>query len=379
MITVANIGWSRYHSAEGPFFGGDFKTLKVPAADSHEPFASKVLATTAAAEGGSWSSINMYDGGLVSVGAMQFIDVAPQFGVSDMLGEVAESCGLEPLLEALRPALDLCGASFSKASGKWRFSHAGATVTTRDQQCRMFFGDAAGNKAGSYTDAKRLTAKTWAACLANVWYVPGAVEAQARYCLRRLMKDFTWGNMRAELFTDGSPGASSDGWLGATRAVLLAYAVNAPAIVSKMYDSGRINGKEKYSPEWCITLLRYVVVNGGVDVWRARWPAKAPLVERAFGVKLPSYQQLVAGSWPALAEPTVVQAPSPGPAEPSPPVPEPLEPIEVQSSDIIEADVEVQDAVVAPEPTVVMAKEPGGLLAFVRMLFEVFARALGRR
>jgi hypothetical protein len=49
----------------------------------------------------------------MSLGAIQFID-AGSFNVCNMLGEVAEQCGLDPLLEALKPALDLCDASFSK-------------------------------------------------------------------------------------------------------------------------------------------------------------------------------------------------------------------------------------------------------------------------
>lgn len=368
MITVAQIGWSRYHNQEGPFFGGDFKALKVPPADREDTFAKKVLAITAAAEGGSWSSINMYDSGLISVGAMQFIDVAPQFGVTRMLGEVAEQCGLELLLEALKPALDLSNATFEKLNTGWSFVAHNDVVHTAAQQKELYFGDANGNTFGSFNEGKKNRAKTWAACMANVWYIPGAVEAQSEYCLRRIMSDFTWGSLRTELF---NVDASGDGWVGATRAMLLAYAVNAPAIVVKRYESVKNNGKTRFSPEWCLEVLRGVVVDGGVDVWRARWGAKMPLVERAFGVKLPTYAQLVARSWIVnVPPPTPVPDPTP---EPTPaPVVDPLTPV----------DPPTPEPTPDPAPIVVAPSSRGifdVLMMFVKLLMEVVSRAFSKR
>lgn len=374
MISVAQIGWSRYHNQEGPFFGGDFKELKVPPAERGDSFAKKVLAITAAAEGGSWSSINMYDSGLVSVGAMQFIDVAPQFGVSDMLGEVAEKCGIAALNEVLAPAMSPRGAMFFKTvAGKWRFSLGGKTVDSVALQRELYFGDANGNAFGSFNEQKKQIAKTWAACLANVWYIPGAVEVQSDYCLRRLMNDFTWGSLRSELFNSNVDG---DGWVGATRAMLLAYAVNAPAVVVKRYESAKNNGRTKFSPEWCLEVLRGVVVDGGIDVWKARWPAKMPLVERAFGVKLPTYAQLSARAW-AANQPTPSPDPTPIVEDVTPtpapvPVPEPSQPT---------PDPAPLEPPPPPEPKIVV-RPNGGLVelivSFVKLIAEALSRALGR-
>ncbi len=369
MITVTQVGWSHYHTHEGPFFGGDFTALKVPLAGRDDSFASKVLAVTAAAEGGSWSSINMYDGGLVSVGALQFIDVAPQFGVTRMLGEVAERCGLDVVLEALKPALDLSNATFQKLTVGWGFVAHNEIVHTITQQQQLYFGDAQGNTLGSFTDEKRLIAKTWAACLANVWYIPGAVEAQSAYCLRRVVTDFVWGNLKADLFGNDVP---DDGWIGATKAMLLSYAVNMPAIVVKQYDAVRSNTNERFSPEWCLEVLHGVVVNGGVDVWRARWAANMPVVERAFGVKLPSYAQLVARSWVAVA-PTPAPAPEPAPTPDPPAVVDPPAPI-------VPPDPEPPSP--APEPAPNPSPPLGGLsllLNFIKTIMEVVSRAFGRR
>lgn len=380
MIVVAKIGWGRYHSQEGPFFGG---TIKTPIAERIDSFAKKVLSITAAAEGGHYDAINMYDSGLLSVGAMQFIDVAPQFGVTRMLGEVAEKCGLEPLLEALQPALNLSNANFLKVGNDWRFSTNAQPVTTVRQQRELFFGDAQGNTFGSFNEGKKNRAKTWAACMANVWYIPGAVEAQSEYCLRRLMSDFTWGSLRAELF---NVNVVDDGYVGATRALLLAYAVNAPAIVVKRYEIAKNNSKSKFSPDWCLEVLRDVVVNGGIDVWKARWSAKMPLVERAFGVKLPTYAGLVARSW-AVTAPT------------SPPLPSvPVVPVFMTPD--LQPWVVLEDLSVVPtpesspipsEPSIpstppsldVVVRPNGGIveiiMGFIKIMMEVVLRALGRR
>ncbi len=378
MIAVSQIGWSRYHNQEGPFFGGDFKQLKVPPADRTDTFAKKVLAITAAAEGGSWSSINMYDSGLVSVGAMQFIDVAPQFGVTRMLGEVAEKCGLEPLLEVLKPALDLSNATFEKLTAGWSFTAHSEVVHTVAQQKELYFGDANGNNFGSFNEGKKNRAKTWAACMANVWYIPGAVEAQSEYCLRRLMADFTWGSLRSELFNADVDG---DGWVGATRAMLLAYAVNAPAVVVKRYDAVKNNAHAKLSPEWCLEVLRGVVVDGGVDVWKARWAAKMPLVERAFGVKLPTFANLAARVWGGLPPP--VPTPAPPPPAPTPPTPpDPPVPVVEDAPPFVPPAPEPAPPAPPPDPSIVVRPNGGAvelIMSFVRLIVEVIARAMGRR
>ena len=184
MITLSQIKWGGYRGYEGPFFGGVVKVLEVPRS---APFAHRVLSLTAAAEGGHYDAINMYDSGLVSVGAIQFIDVNT-FQVTDMLGAVAEELGVEYVRNALKPALDLCNAEFSKTdTGIWRFSLSGVVVNTKDLQKKLYYGDLTGNKVGSFNNAKRIRAKTWAACLANVWIDPRAVTVQSRFTLPRLV------------------------------------------------------------------------------------------------------------------------------------------------------------------------------------------------
>lgn len=374
MISITQVKWNKYHNFEGPVFAGN---MPVPSAGRDAPFHAKVLAITAAAEGGGFNATQMWDSGLLSVGAIQFID-AGSFNVCNMLGEVAERCGLDILLDRLKPALDMCNATFAKgADGKWRFRLNGVVVNTAALQKQLYFGDAHGNALGSYTDAKRLLTKTWVVCMANVWDIPGATDVQMEFTLRNLKSGFVWGNLKSELF---APGVSDDGYLGATKAMLLAYAVNAPAVVVKMYDSGKSNGKEKFSAAWCLELLRHVVMNGGIDVWKARWGAKLPYIEKAFGVKFPNYAQLSARSW-TVAEPAplpppapvVVVEPEPLP-EPKPiPQPEPVPPEPVEPAPV--------PAPPTPAPIVPVAKGNQYVkmfelfIAFVKMLIDAFKRA----
>ena len=373
MIDVSQVRWTKYRTFEGPVFVGN---MPVPSASRSSPFHAKVLAITAAAEGGGFNATQMWDSGLLSVGAIQFID-AGTFNVCNMLGEVADKCGIHLVNQKLQPALDMCNAVFFKnAEGRWRFSHNGATVNTTAAQKMLYFGDASANTLGSYDDKKRLRVKTWVACMANVWDIPGATDVQMEFTLRNLKSGFVWGNLKSELFADG---VSEDGYLGVTKAMLLAYAVNAPAVVVKMYDVAKSNGKEKFSPEWCLEVLRHVVVNGNIDVWKARWGVKLPFVKKAFGVTLPTYAQLVARAWDSsslIVDPTDPPTPAPAPPSPSPtsePIPTPPEP---EPKPLPTPRPEP----VPPTPLVV---PPSGafaiLVQLVKMMMEVIARVLGKR
>ena len=297
MISVTQIGWGKYRDFEGPYFIG---SVKVPDAPRTASFAERVLSLTAAAEGGNFDSINMYDSGLVSVGAIQFTDSA-SFQVTDLIGAVADELGPDYILDTLKPALDMCNASFSKTeSGYWRFTLNGTTVKSKELQKLLYFGDAQGNALSSFNNAKKLRAKTWATCLANVWRDPKAVAVQCNFTLPRLINNFVWGQLKQDLFVGDQP---EDGWLAATRALLLSFAVNSPTTVVKRYATHRNNKNSFGTPEWCLAVLRGVITNG-LDVWPARWRNKTVHVKRMFGVTLPSYEQLVSGKWspPAPAD-----------------------------------------------------------------------------
>jgi hypothetical protein len=195
-----------------------------------------------------------------------------------------------------------------------------------------------------------------------VWDIPGSTDVQTAFTLRNLESGFVWGELRNELFNANQP---DDGWVGATRAMLLAYAVNAPAVVVGRYKTARNSASLKYSPEWCLDVLRGVIVDSGVDVWKARWPASVPLVERAFGVKLPTYAQLVARAW-------VVNDPTP------PPEPE----LTFVSVPDVKVDVITSEPIRRPDPPPTAPASTGifdVVATIVRVVMEVMSRVFGQR
>jgi hypothetical protein len=321
----------------------------------------------------------MYDTGLVSVGAIQFID-AGSFQVTDMLGAVADELGVDYINAALKPALDLTNTSFIKVGNAWRFSfnNTSTVVNTKDTQKQLYFGDTNGNTLGSYDDTKRLRAKTWAACLANVWADPHAVAIQSHFTLPRLISGFVWNELKQDLFTGDQP---EDGWIGAVRAMLLSFAVNAPAIVVKRYAACRSNGLPFGSPEWCLAVLHGVVVGAGIDVWPARWVAERALVKRMFGVTLPTYVQLTSGVWDP---PLPAEDPTPAPPQPAPdptpkpdPHPTPPEPTPIPPT----PDPPPLPPNPGPLPAPIVAPASGAfaiLVQLVKMMMEVIARVLGK-
>ena len=283
--------WGKYGQFEGPFYMG---TLKVPEASQNDNFVKKILTITTSAEGGAFDAINMYDSGLLSVGAIQFID-AGQFHVANMFGRIAD-VNYDALISKLKPALDICKCSFQKQpDGQWRFVFDnGKPVVTTVQQKILYFGDANGNLSGTFSKDKIDRSKTWTSVAADVWTIPGAIDAQLAYTFERIVKDFTWGSLRKELFVDN---LDETGLIGLTKAFLVGFAINSPAAVMGRYEKARNNKYEKYSDDWCFQVLKDVVVGAGIGIWKARWNSKIKFTQKCFGLSMPTFEQLSAGDW----------------------------------------------------------------------------------
>ncbi len=147
----------------------------------------------------------------------------------------------------------------------------------------------------------------------------------------------------------------------------------------KRYAACRDNGKPMGSPEWCLAVLRGVVIGSGIDVWPARWTAQVPLVASMFGVTLPSYQQLASGTGPSPVDPTPAPTPPPPEPEPTPtPDPQPEPPPDVPPTPpppIVPPDPP------PPLPAPIVAPPSGAfaiLVQLVKMMLEVIARVLGK-
>lgn len=117
VITSSDIKWGRYKNWEGPVFWGSIPYVS-PKNPSDSDKLLKVLTMT---EGAKYDAVNMYDSMIISVGIIQWAERS-QYCVSDMLGKVAETLGVQYVLDALTPALKISNATFKQnAKGKWRF------------------------------------------------------------------------------------------------------------------------------------------------------------------------------------------------------------------------------------------------------------------
>lgn len=280
LVTVNDIGWSRYLDFEGPFFGGRVLYVLPHGAT----FEDKVMAVVTETEGGRFDAVNMYDSCILTVGAVQWCDRG-MFGVCELLGFLAPEA-----LGALAPALALANARVARdAKGRFRFEFIDGRglVDTEDEQRLLYFGSAHVGKQGTWDAHARMHAKTWAACMANLWVDPRACDAQTKYTTARLVNWYAWSTAKRELW-DG--GEAPDGYVGAMRAAYISYAANMPGIALKMFEMGLISaqhkGFAKWSREWCEEILKQMVFGPKIAIYPGRYNRIRPVLERIFGIDL---------------------------------------------------------------------------------------------
>lgn len=363
-VIPANIGWSAYGGYEGPMFIG------------HQPYVLPVnpsendvlMAVVTAAEGGHYDAINMYDAGIVSVGLIQWID-AGQHSVDSMLGQVATDAGIDKVTGPLADALAQAGATFKKnPQGAWRFFNAAGEVVTNAQE-RVLFMKGCGPK-GAWTDDARQYAKVWASCLANVWADPAARKAQIDYTAPKV-KSFLLSDVKTALY-DSQPSA---GWPGAVRAAMVSFAVNLPAEAAREFRAYSSTA-QKWSPDWCIGLLKKVTFGGGIGIWPARYSAIRPVLEAQFGVALPKTSKDLQAWNPTGADVAVLPHAPPPPVVVIPPVVVAPTPV-VVSPVVPEPTAPAPSEPISPLPNIIVPDATPGwrvLLNFIMMLINLFTK-----
>lgn len=309
-VTPDKIGWSAYSSYEGPFFGG-MQRFVLPAQPDE---SDRILAVITAAEGGHYDAINMYDRGIVSVGIIQWIE-AGQYSVSGMLGKVIEDCGEDAVMVPLKPAMDLVGCTFKKnAQGHWRFffNDNKGEVDSLDKTRILFLG-CTGLK-GSWTPEAKERAKTWAACIANVWVTEETRHSQNVYTRIRL-PGFVLPESKAALFGP----EPNDGWHGALRAAFMSFAINLPAVANAQVKAvvPTLPADQKWSPDWCTAVLKQLVFGPNIAIYPVRYNGIRPVLEHLWGVTLPATAKDLA-AWKPGFEPVPTPDPEPTPV-PTPP------------------------------------------------------------
>ncbi len=276
MPSMSEIRWGQYSSYEGPYFIGKNKLNFEP-----KDLLEKAILVTTEAEGGSASNVNMYDSGIVTLGAIQFID-RDQFGVCDLIGVVADRCGIDYVNNCLKSALFISTATFKQnAKNQWRFflDNGKTEVNTTPLQQKLYL--TCNGKIGSYSSSAISHAKIWCLALASLFDNDDALDAQIKFTKQRIMS-FCFGSAK-KIYSD--PDATDDGYQGMLRAAIVSFCVNSPSNVCKAITNCK-SIFPRWSKQWCLDIL-HAIVFVGVNTFNVRYNAIRPILEKQFNITLP--------------------------------------------------------------------------------------------
>lgn len=308
MVAIKDISWASYGGYEGPRYIGSKKFI-LP---ENPTFDERVMSVVSASEGNA-GSVNMYDRAIISVGFIQWIELG-QYSVSDMLGYIAEKCGIDFLESKLRPALVMTKATFKKtAQGRWRFhvvDGTGKEVAVQTEAASRWLYARSSGKVGTWTEVNKVWAKMWAAAIADLLEEDAAVQAQVEWTVPQLRARFVGHTGRTVVF---APGSSFEGYAGAVKALLVAYGVNLPAVAEKVITAAVARSRfPQWSVPWCLDMIHDLALSSGVSIWPGRYNYKRPALEKAFGITLPKNSaELAQRAW--TNQPVVVPPPPPPP------------------------------------------------------------------
>lgn len=293
-VMIKDIGWGTYLDREGPRYIGN-KHFVMP---QNPTFDQKVMSVISASEGLA-SSINMYDRAILSCGFIQWIELG-QYSVSNMIGYVAETCGIELVEQHLHPALLMSKATFKKTDqGLWRFhipDPNGNEVVVNTETLSRYMFTRSSSKIGTWSETNKLWAKCWAASIADLFEDDAAVAAQVAWTVPQLKANFVLRQGKAIVFEEGS---SYDGYAGVIKALLIAYGVNLPAVAERVIATAAARSTfPKWTKQWCLDLAHDLALTSGISLWPGRYNYKRPALEAAFGVELPkNASELALRAW----------------------------------------------------------------------------------
>lgn len=282
-VKPSDIAWSSYLQYEGPFFLG----WKPYVAPQNPSFLEKVMQVICATEGGRYDAINMYDSCVVTVGISQLCLNAHV--LEPMLGEChkADPKSLTDALSALPHPV-----SFGQnAAGQWRFSDSSGEIATRAQMNTAFLGGSSGLK-GQWTDVQKDFARRVAAGFANLWDVPAFCQAQLAWSTAALPR-YLMPSARSSI--NANP--DQTGWPGALKAAVMSYSANIPLTTANLL------AKATSDPAWATAsdqdkftmAMHQVVLGSGIAIWPIRYRAIQPVIQRLWGVPVPTLDELVNG------------------------------------------------------------------------------------
>lgn len=279
-VTLKDIKWGRYAAPNAPVYVGPMWFGKVRVSlNNLDQFEYLALHVTSAAEGNP-DAIQLYDSCRCSIGSAQYCAKFPNF--VRMLLFVEKKC--PGSLQNLRDFMSKINAEFDEKHNY--FLHNGILVMTDQHHRDLFLGGGSGIE-GTWTEEQRERAYNWALAYANCpWEEEPVWQAQLDFAASTLHEyvrpEANW------LFQ-----MKEDQWILALRAAFLSFAVNSPTKASKQLNIARKNtpemGLSEGSPAWVIEMLRSITWDSGLDLWKHRYNAIRPRLEKAFSVDLPDF------------------------------------------------------------------------------------------
>lgn len=283
VTTPAEIGWSSYQNYEGPFFIG-----KVPySAPANSDFLDNCIQVVTATEGGHYDAINMYDSCILSVGIIQ---VCGRIGeLTSMLGACAayDLGTMRTAFASLPVPADLR----QNPQGAWQFYllDGRGFVTTQQQMQALWLCGATGIK-GQWSPAQKAQAKQVAATMSSIWDSPGLQTGQREFVKPRLMS-YVMPRAKATLFSN----PNQSGYAGALKAAFISYAANLPAVADRYLSLAAADPKwTTASDQDKFTMAMEKIVPGPhVTIWPERYSTIQPVLQKLFGVKIPTLQEIL--------------------------------------------------------------------------------------
>lgn len=274
-----NVSWGSYQKFEGPWTRGQQPFVLSSAPTENE----EIIAVITATEGGTYDAVNMYDVCLWTVGIIQWCNRAPQHSVDDMLGQAvaADPTCLKPLSSlALERAY-----SFQRVGTRYRFVRGGNAVDSVEEQQKLYFLNATGEKGG-WDEESKVWARRWCTAGAQVWASEAARRAQLDFTAKRA-QGFAFGAGKALLaqMPDSSVGRA---W----RALYLSFAANNPARAAAAVEAAQKASAGVMVPwgeDWLAHMAFMLTTHPGIAIYPHRYNKIRPVIENLFGVDLPDY------------------------------------------------------------------------------------------
>jgi len=282
MIKPEQVGWGRYKNWRGPFWRGQAKFV-LPENPTETDIIMDVISHT---EGRYHDAYNGYDSCRCTISPIQVCERG-QYSASALLGHLKTSVG-SSVMKPLDDFGSNHGFTFTKdLKGRWRFRFIDKRgfVDREQEQTQLFWLHSSGKK-DNWDPASKTYAKGMAASIINVMSDPSGFFAQREWLSRRVR---LYAFKHAKTLVDEAPDTDIGRCLVAG---LLSYCINNPSWAAKYSWVADDSWKEKrWTKPWLIHVFSNLTFGPKISLYRHRWNAIRPAMEKHFSFDLPDFAE----------------------------------------------------------------------------------------